>query len=389
MVNHGVPYSDDALRLRFLMGLPAHFTAIQEQADDHPNSWKVRNIHQLPIVTQSFLDNKLDIRNLYRDNKDHEPNTPNNQPQQQQQRNRSNPPPPSITPSIQARREAVYNAIMDGSFDLCSFLRDTPSGQCVYHFNAHPGGTSACTAIRKLFTRAAERGVNNVPLKTQLASTYCQPARQPLRQPAPPATPSQPQRIQQIQQPIQQPAANLTRADQPAASLQEISIDELHSTVDSLLQDDSTSNISSNNHGSSQSIPNVFSLSSVSINYCDSNYNASHTKLLIDSGTTHTLITNKFRFTSFQPWSDPSSQVTLADGTTQTPILGSGTISAFVHSGQKITLHNCLYVPSLSTSLLSTKDFSRTLDHHIQTRNAKNSHLLFFCLYLLRRFNRF
>ena len=145
------------------MGLPAHFTAIQEQADGLPRSWKVRNIHQLPLVAQSFLDNKLDIRNLHRDHKGQDRTTPQPQSQPQQQRNSSIPTPSSITPEVQARRDAVYNAIMAGSFDLCSFLRDTPPGQCVYHFGAHPGGTSACTAIRKLFTRAAERGVHNIP----------------------------------------------------------------------------------------------------------------------------------------------------------------------------------------------------------------------------------
>ena len=375
LVTHGVPCSDDDLRLRFLMGLPAHFTAIQEQADDLPRSWKVRNIHQLPLVAQSFLDNKLDIRNLHRDHKGQDRTTPQPQSQPQQQRNSSNPTPSSITPEVQARRDAVYNAIMAGSFDLCSFLRDTPPGQCVYHFGAHPGGTSACTAIRKLFTRAAERGVHNIPLDTQLSQSYCQPTR-PSPRPSPrpqatPAPPAQPQRVQQLQQPAQQPAAHITRAETPAASLQEISVDELHSTVDSLLQDDFASNISSNNHSSSQSIPYSCSLTSVSINYCDSNYNESHTKLLIDSGATHTLITNKSLFTSLQQWSDPSAQVTLADGATQTPILGSGTISAFVHSGHRITLHNCLYVPSLSTSLLSTKDFSRTKGHSVHTKLAK------------------
>ena len=104
---------------------------------------------------------------------------------------------------------------------------------------------------------------------------------------------------------------------------------------------------------------------------CDSNYNDSYTKLLIDSGASYSLITNKSLFTTFTPWHNTPHQVTLADGKTQTPILGSGSISAFIHTGHHITMHNCLYAPSLSTSLLSSKDFSRNKGHSIHTANAK------------------
>lgn len=141
-VAHGIPCSDLDLRHRFIMGLPAQFTSVQEQADDLPLKWRVNNIHQLPIVAQEFLDNKTSIRALHRKNKDtstpsgNQTNSNNNNVPRQSQNNG----PPNVSPAVQARRDDVYNSIMAGTFNVCSYLPHTPQGQCIYHFNAHPGG---------------------------------------------------------------------------------------------------------------------------------------------------------------------------------------------------------------------------------------------------------
>ena len=89
-------------------------------------------------------------------------------------------------------------------------------------------------------------------------------------------------------------------------------------------------------------------------------------KLLIDSGASHYLINNKALFTSFHPWNG-SHIVTLADGTSQAPIIGSGTIEGFTTSGHRFRLDDCLLVPSLASSLLSTKAFTKSNQHYIHT----------------------
>ena len=219
------------------MGVPVQFTSIQEQTDDLPQAWKVQNIHHLPIVAQSYHENQII----------HSRSPPSQQIKQFTQRKQH-------TKSTQSYLQ-LFNFIMAGTFNICNFLNQRQQGQCIYHFNAHPGGTHSCTAIRKLITKAADRGVYNVPLDTQPDSDYCSPN--------PPRAPHQQQQIQPVQQtppqntippaqlprPPQLPArpqnqhvsANLVQIDQPTPILQESSIDELHSTVKSIIHDDSTS----------------------------------------------------------------------------------------------------------------------------------------------------
>ena len=88
--------------------------------------------------------------------------------------------------------------------------------------------------------------------------------------------------------------------------------------------------------------------------------------MLIDSGASHTMVTNKNLLADFQPWTD-SHFVTLADGHTKTPIIGQGTLHATSSNGSIISIPNCLYVPALSKSLLATKAFSLLPHHSIST----------------------
>ena len=86
--------------------------------------------------------------------------------------------------------------------------------------------------------------------------------------------------------------------------------------------------------------------------------------MLIYSGTSHTLIKDKSLFQTFNPWNG-SKHVVLADGTTSTPILGEGTIAVTASNGKSIVIPQCLYVPTLSSSLLATKDLSLLTNHHV------------------------
>ena len=91
--------------------------------------------------------------------------------------------------------------------------------------------------------------------------------------------------------------------------------------------------------------------------------------MLIDSCASHSMITNKNQLINYTLWQTPHN-VTLADGSTTTPILGRGTLQAYSTSGQLITIPNCLHVPNLSASLLATKAFSLIQNHNIKTTNG-------------------
>ena len=63
-------------------------------------------------------------------------------------------------------------------------------------------------------------------------------------------------------------------------------------------------------------------------------------------------------FISLETWKDPSRTVKLADGKAQAPIHGCGTVQGKTSGGDIFTINNCLYVPNLNYSLLSTKSFA-------------------------------
>ena len=402
-LSHGIPCTENDLRHRFLMGLPATFSSIQERADDLPANWQTATIHQLPGIAQTYLDNKINIRNMHRLTKIESNNAntskiSNNQSNQQnlQQNNQQNVqrnyPAPTTDPATSARQNAIYADIMAGTFNIQTYLSQVPTGACVYHSLAHPGGTMACSAIRRIYTKAAGRGSMSIPVDIQLARLY-QNNQRPQQPHVPPAYP--PQATTQVHHaPPPRPApapyapqaahTTVTQSHESTAahttapahasttsanSLQEISIDQLHELIAAATDDDSPTTTNNNfNHQSPTyycTHNNVVICNNVTtINECTPH------QILIDSGASHTLITCRSLFQTYSPW-DGTKVVTLADGVTTTPIQGTGTISATASNGKIITIPNCLYVPTLSSSLLATKAFSKLPGHGVTTTNGK------------------
>ena len=399
LLNHGVPCDEDSLIHRFIMGLPPQFTSIQEKVDDLPTNWRVRNIHLLPGIAEAFLENKNNIRDMHRTHKETQnpqqqrpqPNTTAHPQQQQQQQQVQQQNPRPLDPVTQQRQDDIYAAIMSGAFDYHSFTSIVPQDICIYYGDSHPCGSMACSALRRIYNKAAARGTYNTPLDTlirrtpaTISQTYQQQNQQWQHRPQPnPPTrqtpvPQPPPRTQQQQLLIQrqQPTQSATRAQNPAQtqqrvtfqqstasnviienhehaqSLEEISPDELHDTVLNMIQDNSDhSQVDNHNNETLHDYPFCANTSIILTNSAHCNLH-SYTKLLIDSGASHTMINDKRLFTTLHNLESGLKFATLADGITKTPILGYGNISGFTSDGHYITIDNCLFIPTLSSSLL-------------------------------------
>ena len=405
-INHGVPCDEDSLIHLFIMGLPAQFTSIQERVDDLPSNWKVNNIHLLPGIAEAFLENKNNIRDMHRAHKDANtqqprPQSNNTQHSQQQQQQQDTPRP--LDAVTQQRQDDIYAAIMSGTFDYHSFTSRVPQDSCIYHGDSHPGGSLACSALRRIYNKAASRGTCNTPLDTLIrrtppTTTQTQQQYQPQRQTRPQTNSTAPHHANLQPRPImpqqqlptqlapptqttahvqprvtfQQPTASNVIVDShdPADSQEEISPDELHDTIINMIQED-PNNAQLNNHSNDTSRGYPFCANTfVTLTNSTPSNLKSYTKLLIDSGASHTMINDKRLFKTLHNLESESKFAILADGITKTKIMGYGDISGYTRDGHEINIKNCLFIPTLSISLLSTKSFSRTKGQSVHTTNG-------------------
>ena len=83
------------------------------------------------------------------------------------------------------------------------------------------------------------------------------------------------------------------------------------------------------------------------------------------------MVNNIHLFQNIIPIQQYNKYVTLADGKSKTKVLGIGSISGTLSGGTTITINDCIYVPGLSDSLLSTKNCSRQQSFSIFTENAQ------------------
>ena len=228
----------------------------------------------------------------------------------------------SKDPITEARKDAIYAAIMNGSFDIRNFVNPVPQGSCVYHANEHLGGSHQCSALRRIFAKAEKCGIANTSLDAQLYR-LSQPHQH---------TQTQQQQTNRSQS-TTKPPISANRAG-IAQSLDKISVHELHDTIEFInTSQDSISQISNDNSNNNQSqgyhrLKYFCRLITVNVFNTLTNIDNTSIKILVDSGASHTLINTKELFTTFHDWADDTKFVTLADSTTTIPISGSGTITA-------------------------------------------------------------
>ena len=94
----------------------------------------------------------------------------------------------------------------------------------------------------------------------------------------------------------------------------------------------------------------------------------------IDSGASHHMVNTRSLFSSINPWTNTNLQhVVLADGKSLAKIEGIGTIFFRCSNDHTAHLHNVLYVPTLSDSLLSTKEFTTTTGCYLHSENRRST----------------
>ena len=365
--------------------------------DDLPLSWNVP-FHELPTVAQAYLDNAnyLDkSSDRQRSNQESD-----NSSQVSQRQNK--------TAKDQRRQRAIHAAIMAGTFKVQDFIHQVPAGACVYHGTQHQGGPASCNNMLNTYNKAKEAGVTNTPLDVQFAllnkanqvldqhyqqrPAYNQQQRQHYN-----AMPTRPPQ-QVYQQPYQrhyQPrppqgsaTANYSQYSQysqpnpysqPQQSfepLPDFQLNEIHDAITALNNEpipaDAVSSLTdnyTNNTGKPRYYASLTRKSISSNTTLVQHNNNQPLKLLIDSGASHHMLTNKSYFTTLHPWHTNDS-VVLADGKSIAPILGSGTIIFKLSNGAIYHLHDVLYVPSLSDSLFSTKVFTKMQGCYFHSENG-------------------
>lgn len=178
-LSQAIPCSDNDLNHRFIMGLPPQFTSLQEKAHNLPEPWKSASIHKLLALAEEFMENKNSVRNLHRANRGENNGTTsnNNHNDTHQQSNTSSNTPyntqqprqqPQVDPITQQRQNTIYADIIARPFCDSTYSSQVPAAACIYHGNAHPGGTAACTDIRRILTKAAGQGIANIPIDNHL-----------------------------------------------------------------------------------------------------------------------------------------------------------------------------------------------------------------------------
>lgn len=63
------------------------------------------------------------------------------------------------------RKQAIYQDIMDGTFNANRYTSSVAEGHCVYHSCIHTGGNAQCAAMQKIFAKAAIRGYRTLPFQ--------------------------------------------------------------------------------------------------------------------------------------------------------------------------------------------------------------------------------
>ena len=91
---------------------------------------------------------------------------------------------------------------------------------------------------------------------------------------------------------------------------------------------------------------------------------------IVDSAAYPHMMNDHDMFTSLLPWQGDIKYVTLADGQARAPIMGVGTISLTI-AKHTTTLHDVLYVPSLSDPLFSVQKHVELAGNYVHIENTQ------------------
>ena len=360
--SNGITSPREGLKLRFIMGLGPDFSDIQKNLHNLPPEWKTTDMKQLSIVATSYLNSIHSIRqnNAWykaQNSSTHSPPTSSSDSKKQSQhrQNHSDNKNPSKNDNAKRfqqsntdRQNRILKDIRDGTFSHEKYAHEVPKGACVWHGTIHKDPN--CTVLNGLLTKPA--------VSTEVLKPPSYPAVVPKakhthssRIPTPTLTPP--------------PMENIDLVDFDAFDQASVS------------SKDNVKVSNSSQHYSCSTKPVV---RNASIEHTTSSPDTKITtninettlhRFILDSGAFPHMCTNRNLFTKIFPWdpNTPNQHVTLADGTSNAKIKGIGTIT-FQLDKQVVTLHNVLYVPSLSHSLFSIKQHCLQQGNYFHTEEG-------------------
>jgi len=382
--DHGIYTPPASFKTRFIMGLGPLFTDIQQvQEEDLPKRWQTMDIQSLVQAANVFKDEKLavhDRNKLYRqqikkpvphqENPPRQNQTPtiqrNNPPNANRTIQRPNPPPKIDPLNTEDRSWAEQNldrqmriemAIKNGSFDPMTFAYEVRQGKCLWHTSNHH--FSKCKNINNLLLRYPHQRCYKVHEIKEWVP-YTDSDFRPMSQipPRPSNLNDTPTARQTSMIPNDQNIPTLS--NNPFAPLAETPNEALGNELDN------NNNLNVNN----------YKISSRSVCICSSQSNSSQKNdsttatFIIDSAAYPHMMNNRNMFTNILPWHGDITHVTLADGQAHAPIEGVGTISVTIEN-HIVTLHDVLYVPSLSDPLFSVQKHVSQPGNYVHIENAK------------------
>ena len=349
---NGKVVDEDELKTTFIMGLGPEFTAIKTAMNDDnlPPKWLTTNIETLIQVATSYLaaQKRLQLQNQqYRENQKKlqatktEDNTKskqtNNQPKAKEANKQDQYTP---TKADLARQHSIVTDFQNGTFNPAKYLSQVRPGACIYHGTVHKDATP-CRSLVQL-AQQYNTTLPSIPVSAQTAPRHHVNQHHQASK-LPPLSQSQ-----STSAPVAKKVTQHTEMENidlnPFISPQEVA-----DAAEQLLDFEYKLN-------SNDTVNPYLTCKSVQIKH---NLQCHKNRFVIDSGAYPHMWNTRDVFIQYKPWTaDKSiSNVSLADGKTTAKIEGHGSIALIIDNKLQI-LHDVLYIPTLSTSLLSVKQHS-------------------------------
>ena len=344
--NNGIVTTQAELKTRFIMGLGPEFTSIKTALNEQnlPPKWKTDNIETLFRVASSYLNTQKSIQLQNAQYKESQNKLNKSKDQKKDEAKDIRDPNPNQNKNAQPqnamakyqdrdreRQNRILRDLQNGTFNPDTYKKEVRQGACIYHGTRHVGN---CRVMDSLLERFNHRKPNSIPLPP------------PIHQPKP----AQPSAMAKQASATPAPAP-MTNVD--VHGLQE---HEIATAAEQLLNFEMqlNDNNSKVNHYSNS----MLSLHCKHVKLTEpvtTNTNL-NPHFVVDSGAYPHMWTDKSAFITYAPWTPECKfkSIKLADGISTAKIEGIGSIIIQMQNTLH-TIDQVLYVPSLSTSLLSVK----------------------------------
>ena len=173
------------------------------------------------------------------------------------------------------------------------------------------------------------------------------------------------------QPPNTQPPVAKKVTHNPNVTMHEVNLDpfispqDIATAADQLLDFDVKLN-------SNETVIPYFTSKTITVDKVDKNIQPDNHHFVIDSGAYPHMWNKRHEFITFKSWNPslPTATVSLADGVSTAKIEGFGSVAFRLGNTTQI-LHNVLFIPTLSSSLLSVKQHSETQGNYFHAEGGE------------------